>query len=331
MAALVGLIAGAGLLGFVLSSSQRPPAPPLSPTPPVVTVTATPVPQTPVTGFGYSVVDDPTSHQLVLFGGVDNYDATWLWNGQSWQLADPAASPSGRFGSAAAYDPESGRVMLFGGRLAGGELVNDTWAWNGANWVELDSGAGGPPPGEDASMAWDAALREMLLVTRADSGAETWVWAGRWMREPRGDLATGFLGGMAVDPVSGDLLLVAPPPGPTGGSGSTWQWVGDSWQKTAAGTPFDIAGPALDPGGGHLLLCGSTSTTGSEPTAWSWSGAAWGALPNSSPPARDDLGVATDLETGRLLLFGSLNPPTELNPQPLHVWWWAGDGWQALD
>lgn len=43
-----------------------------SPTP-FADLQPTPVPGQPVTGFGFSAVDDPSAHQLVLFGGVDSY------------------------------------------------------------------------------------------------------------------------------------------------------------------------------------------------------------------------------------------------------------------
>src|SRR5471030_178913 len=38
----------------------------------------TPVPAEPIVGSGFSAADDPSTHQLVVFGGIDSYDQTWL-------------------------------------------------------------------------------------------------------------------------------------------------------------------------------------------------------------------------------------------------------------
>src|SRR5215469_551103 len=178
-AGLAAIILVGATLGFALS---RPPAPPAVRAP-----NLPPAQTAPRTAFGYSVVDDPARHQVVMFGGVDSYSQTWLWNGKHWTLAHPAASPTGRFDAPAAYDPDSHEVMLYGGRLADGELIGDTWAWDGVTWRQLDNGANGPPAGEGGAMAWDPGLHTMVLVvpTAAPTGpsGETWLWeGGSWSR-----------------------------------------------------------------------------------------------------------------------------------------------------
>jgi hypothetical protein len=177
VAGLGAIILAGAALGFALS---RPPQRTPAPTPP-------PAPTAPRTAFGYSVADDPAHHEVVLFGGVDSYDHTWLWNGRRWTLAHPPASPTGRFDAPAAYDPDSRDVMLYGGRLADGELIGDTWAWDGVTWRDLDSGANGPPAGEGGAMAWDPVLHTMVLVvpiaTPSGPSGETWLWRGdAWSR-----------------------------------------------------------------------------------------------------------------------------------------------------
>ena len=64
---------------------------------------------------GYSVADDLATRQVVVFGGIADNQATWLWSGSRWSLAQPATSPSGRIEAAAAYDPALHLVLLFGG------------------------------------------------------------------------------------------------------------------------------------------------------------------------------------------------------------------------
>ena len=131
--ALVPVIAVAAVVGGAISTAQRPPAPAPSPAP-TRSAAPTPIPPGPISGIGFSVVDDPSSNQVVLFGGVDNYANTWLWSGR-WILAAPEISPPGRIDAAAAYDPLTRQVLLFGGRrapLTTGPLLHDTWAWDGA-------------------------------------------------------------------------------------------------------------------------------------------------------------------------------------------------------
>jgi hypothetical protein len=53
-------------------------------------------------------------------------------------------------------------------------------------------------------------------------------------------------------------------------------------------------------------------------------------LPGSRVPSVDDMEIATDVEHGRLLLFGSTLSSTQQAPRPLHVWAWTGGGWHRL-
>src|ERR1039458_333315 len=223
VAALAVLVAVTVTAGTLIAILQRPPTthvptrPTPAPTPfPFPTVAPTPIPNGPVLGFGFSVADDPAIDRVVVYGGVDSYNTTWLWDGRGWTLARPRSIPPGRFGAAMAYDPTSRLLMLFGGRLAPGQVVNDTWGWDGTTWRRLDDGVNGPPPGEFAQMAWDDSRAELVLVTGAHTtaGGETWIWAGsHWTREGRGNLSIApIAGAMAYDPVLGALLLVSPVP-----------------------------------------------------------------------------------------------------------------------
>ncbi len=324
VATLAGIIVVAGAAGAVVALGQRSPPPPptTSTASSVPAVTPSPVPAQPVLGFGASVADDPASHQVIAFGGVDSYDTTWLWGGGGWSLARPPVSPPGRFGAAAAYDPTSRWVLLFGGRLGPGEVVNDTWAWDGNDWLERDvGGAGAPPPGEGALMAWDDATQQMVLVTPGITAAgETWVWTGaRWLRQLTGDLPLNAAGrGLAFDPASHRLLLVGARL-PTGAVGSTWEWAGDRWHALPGATPIGQGGVALDPATGRLLLCGTVS--GPVEELWTWIGERWMAVPNSELP-RVTLALVPDIDHHRLLLLGVIAEPNQGSPEPLEVWYW---------
>ena len=258
--ALLCAIAVAGAIGIVLSLGQHTAAPVARPAPTQLgplPITPTPMPDSPQSGAGFSVAADLATHQVVLFGGVGDYPNTWLWNGSAWTLAHPATSPQGRFGASAAYDPETKTVVLFGGRLEAGTPVHDTWAWNGITWTDLDSGAGGPPPGEGSDMAWDEATSQMVLITSSgviSNPAETWVWAGTHWIHPAGAVlpAGADYSPMSFDPVSKSLLAVGccvgPPPA-TGAVSTTWRWTGATWAllPTPGVAPINGSSMELDP------------------------------------------------------------------------------------
>jgi hypothetical protein len=166
---LVATIAVAAAAGTAVSLAQRPAASPHAQSPPPTVAPTLPANQ-PAVAFGFSVAADLSTHTLVLFGGVDDFSTTWLWNGAAWVQADPVRSPPGRYGASEAYDPRTGEVLLFGGTLETGQSANDTWAWDGSTWQALDAGRGGPMGGGGSDMAWDPSTSELVLVTPPQGG-----------------------------------------------------------------------------------------------------------------------------------------------------------------
>jgi hypothetical protein len=339
-ALLIGVVAVAAAAGVAISTAQRPPAPKPPPTP-TPSAVPTPIPAGPVSGSGFSVADDPSSGQVVLFGGVDNYANTWLWAGGRWTLANPSLSPPGRIDAAEAYDPSTQQVLLFGGRhnpLGSGPLLNDTWAWNGASWIEVDNGAAGPTPGEGASMAWDPALREMVLVTsagNASGGDATWVWFGaHWQNQPHGAVApNAFDLPMAYDPVTRSLIAegcCSTPVSPLGALDTTWQWNGSRWLQLA-GTAEPLPGSymALDPAGNRLALCNCGPGL-SLPVLASWTGHAWAVMTVDKLPIQP-VAEISDPTLGELLIVGSDAPVSQYVAQPVHLWALRGKVWTQID
>jgi hypothetical protein len=328
--ALLCAIAVAGAIGIVLSLGQHRAAPVARPAPTQLgplPISPTPMPDSPQSGAGFSVAADLATHQVVLFGGVGDYPNTWLWNGSAWTLAHPATSPQGRFGASAAYDPETKTVVLFGGRLEAGTPVHDTWAWNGITWTDLDSGAGGPPPGEGSDMAWDEATSQMVLITSSgviSNPADTWVWAGTHWIHPAGAVlpAGADYSPMSFDPVSKSLLAVGccvgPPPA-TGAVSTTWRWTGATWAllPTPGVAPTNGSSLELDPAGKHLLLCACGLSTASAPQFWVWTGTAWAPFSTHPPPVATGMEISDGAE---LLLFGAPRSASDAQAPPVDVW-----------
>jgi hypothetical protein len=136
-------------------------------------------------GFAF----DKTHGSVVLFGGhaIDQrgfttYGDTWLWDGADWRLA-AETGPAPRDGARAAYDPNSGTILLFGGVQIEPSVryFADTWLWDGAQWKE--AGVKGPPGRVHATMAFDPARRKIVLMGGSNAPgvllSDIWEWDGQ--------------------------------------------------------------------------------------------------------------------------------------------------------
>ncbi len=340
--ALGAVVATAAVAGLVISAVQRPATPMPSPSPtPAPSAATTPIPKGPISGIGFAVADDPVTVQVVLFGGVDDEADTWIWTSRGWALAAPVTSPPGRIDAAAAFDPETRQVLLFGGRHApfgGGPSLNDTWAWDGDTWRRLDRGVNGPPPGEGASMAWDDALDEMVLVTaagNASGGDQTWIWSGtHWVLQVHGAVApSAFNLPMAFDPVTGSLIAEGccfAPQSQLGALDTTWRWDGHRWlQVPDSAEPLPGSSLALNPASGRLTLCNCGPML-ALPALASWTGRSWELTDVARLPI-EPVAEITDATSGQLLIIGSATPSNPYVAQPVHLWALNGSSWRQLD
>lgn len=86
---------------------------------------------------------NPANGTIVLFGGNNvNLFAlrtdTWTFVKGNWTKQNATIAPTGREGSAIAYDPVLGHVVLFAGDDTAG-LTQDVWQWGGHNWTKLNA------------------------------------------------------------------------------------------------------------------------------------------------------------------------------------------------
>lgn len=323
---LVIAIAGAGVIGYLIARHAAPPGH----VPPASQLAKSPVPIWPASTDGYSVADDLATHQIVVFGGLADNSATWLWDGTNWTLGEPQLSPPGRIDAAAAYDPALQVVLLFGGHGPPGTDLSDTWAWGGASWRELDKGTN-EPPRSDASMAWDAALNEMVLVAGgpSDTATTTWVWSdSRWTRLRGGLPAAPTAIGLGFDPQTRDLIAVIH--GQTSGSATpiqTWAWDGAAWHRltTHVVPQADVVvGVGWDPLSHRMLMFAGGPLAFGVGRMWAWDGTDWLPLPGAKGPLiLDGELVSTDTS---LLLVGALRA-LAAQPGRIDVWSWNDATW----
>ena len=126
---------------------------------------------------------DPSSQQVVLFGGGDNAGGyrndTWEFHNGTWKNLSLTMAPTQRWAPKMCFDPATGSVLLFGGEANGVE-TNDTWVLDGSQWKHVHP-ATSPPLRSYPGMVYDNASGTMLLVggeniTTLTMLNDTWGW-----------------------------------------------------------------------------------------------------------------------------------------------------------
>lgn len=149
----------------------------------------------------------------------------------NWTKQAPATSPSARIDASMAYDPATGNLVLFGGKLPGnGRVYNGTWTWNGTTWIRQFPKSS-PPARYAASVAYDPATGNVVLFGGLSGSnrvlGDTWTWDGTtWTKQapatspPARDSAP-----MAYEPATGNVVLFGGWNDTTGVPfGDTWIW-----------------------------------------------------------------------------------------------------------
>lgn len=82
---------------------------------------------------------DEKRHRMLIYGGTTTYppfiDETntfadmWAYDGESWQLLSSDEGPGLRMGTQMVYEPNTDRVLLFGGSMDGSSSVHDMWSF----------------------------------------------------------------------------------------------------------------------------------------------------------------------------------------------------------
>ena len=203
---------------------------------------------------------DAAIHEIVLFGGSSTGEGTpladtWTHNGVTWIERAPATSPPPREGAAMAYDPATGRVVLFGGAIDNdGEICvveqyGDTWTYDGVTWTELTLPKS-PTPRAYTSMAFDPATGAMVLsgglyalsaglggpcnqstVLNDTSGYDGTSWS---VQTPDVSPPARQFASMAFNSSTGDMVLF-------GGESETYSFLADTWKYGPVGSGYWFA------------------------------------------------------------------------------------------
>jgi hypothetical protein len=266
-----------------------------------------------------------TGDLVVMFGGTSSANGvlgdTWTWDGTDWTQvtslgpSNTGARPPARFAASMAFDPNTGRAVMFGGRNGAG-LLGDTWVFREVRtfvvnpvthfltqvffdeWDAVPPPAGTPGPSvrADANMAYDPVSKTIILSGGFGSNGEGLTHLNdTWSFNPSTSTWTQV---NAANP---------PTPGRQDAAMSTC---------AATGSTGTVPGPLLLFGGAT-----NTSPLGDtwvfQPTAalMTWSGPVVGLA--SQPQARDGHSMAYYPQSGKTVLYGGEGTPSGcfINPQ----------------
>lgn len=266
---------------------------------------------------------------------------------------DHSERPSPRTDASAAFDPENGTVVMFGGATRSGAL-DETWTWDGHAWRQQHP-PDSPPAREAAAMAFDPARRHVIAFggvscpppqpndmigceyqTSPTSLRDTWSWDGtNWSRvntlhtpfdQFQKDI--GFAAG--TDELHRRLILVGygqPDPDHTL---QTWTLQSGDWirlQSEHSPPAMEFGGPAFDAVSSRLMLhqngaphvtCGTGQSCvqlPEYPTTWSWDGSDWLQL-SGSVGSPGDYGQLVPAGSSGMVLIGIWN-----------MYRWTGKSW----
>ena len=192
---------------------------------------------------------------------------TWRFDGTRWHLVD-TLGPESRTGAQAAFDPDRGRFVLFGGVVGNGGgrdavYTSDTWEFDGTSWKRFDVPA---PVGRTGHvMAYDPVAKTVVMH-----------------------------GG--VRSVDGGIPLT-----------DTWSWNGTRWRLLTMEGPrtiFGAATTALDSG---IVIFGGHRMDGNVTETWHWNGLRWQAIATGGPPARSFNHMTTDHRGKRIYMMGGMD------------------------
>ncbi|HET6279011.1 MAG TPA: kelch repeat-containing protein [Candidatus Polarisedimenticolia bacterium] len=286
----------------------------------------------------------------VLFGGSPVRD-TWEYDGNAWRQVVTAVAPEARQFHRMTYDSARGRVLLFGGRGAAGQLLGDFWQYDGANWTELEI-AESPSPRSGFGFAYDS-LRDRVVLFGgcADPGAlgDTWEFDGAlWRRAPTPrSPAPACEVQMAYDSFHGVTVLhgdfgqvLGPPqggdesmefdgntgqvPGSSQGGDETLEFDGNTWQVAdyRGDIPLSFGGVmSFDPARRQVLLVGAREQKAPPfalpfpPTSATrlYDGLTWSSLPTRDTPGRiSNQPAAFDAGRGTFVVHRDADPDDEL-------------------
>ena len=205
-----------------------------------------------------------------------------------WTKQAPATVPYGRLKAEATYLAGTG-VVMFGGALANGQLLNETWVWSSGNWSQVSIANGASPEARIGHMMSSNTTQVIMFGGKGNNsqynGTHKYTTSAGWVKlNPTGTPSVRSDGVMSWDSVNNVFIMFGGQdeyafktetykfdPAANSGQGA---WTQYSIANGAG--PGGLIGPqmAFDTVSGKTILFGGLSATANYPsTTWSFDGA----------------------------------------------------------
>jgi N-acetylneuraminic acid mutarotase len=241
---------------------------------------------------GASMVYDPSTRSLIMFGGETtgggSLNDTWAYDptANTWTNLSPSGKlPYVRDCHSMVYDPQARRVILFGGMEGATNFaMNDTWAYDPVanTWTNLRTPEPLPSRRTLQSMAYDPTTPRMIMFggwSNSGSLNDTWAYdpsGNTWSKlSPSGTLPYARQAqSMVYDPLSGLMIMFGGVVGYNGLRNDTWTYdpTTNTWSELSPpGTlPTGRSDHAMvyDPSGGRMIMFGGDTSTGVVNDTW---------------------------------------------------------------
>jgi hypothetical protein len=132
-----------------------------------------------------SMFYDPVSQRTIVYGGIGRptsddaitrYGDMWAFEGTKWVELKPATIPPIRYGAITGFNPETNTTVMFGGKSAEEEYLDEHWEWDGTTWKQVQPETR-PSPRMNAGMAVDPTTGKLTMYG-GWSVQEAWTWSG---------------------------------------------------------------------------------------------------------------------------------------------------------
>lgn len=253
--------------------------------------------------------------------------------------------PAPRACHAIAFDRGRGKLVLFGGLVAG-KVGGDTWEWDGRFWTQVADT--GPTPRTYHAMAYDPTGERILLFGGSDGGpvsgegaqrvyfGDTWAWDGQdWVQLADTGPSARQSQAMACDVARSRVVLFS------GGQISsqatnvavadTWEWDGTDWAQVADTGPSARLDAKLAYVEGGVLLFGGAGTGPAPADTWEWDGQHWLQVADTGPAPR--MGHAMASDDFDVILFGGQRLASANDGSTSlanDTWAWHDQSWRQI-
>jgi N-acetylneuraminic acid mutarotase len=285
---------------------------------------------------------DATTGRILSFGGgniptLQPWTFGWDPGTETWEVISTVGPPERR-GHTMVFDEASGKVVLFGGVDADGNLLGDTWEWSGSEWNQRSDDA--VMARENAAMAYDPARGGVVLFGGRGTllRNDTWLWntvVGAWIPIAFVNPPAREAHAMAYDPVDAGILLYGGSSDSTARMSDIWFLPSGStvWTQVAANSPAGarrehvmVTRASED----RIYLFGGEGAGRALGDIWRWNGAGsgWESLdrPGTGLSLSAYSRVAVDPVSGTAFMFGGLGDEGR-------IWRWnqTTGAWNLLD